>query len=254
MMKSSINTFCIFLLLLFLCVSPLTAACIEGSNTIFIEGIALNIESGDEINRTKKNWNGYVRNEPIRNNAISSFDVDENGIIAIYFHSDEDDSIDVYDSDGTFLYGFSFVSHRGGAKVFWYNSLIHIYDNVNDITVVDSNGNVVTAYLLVDEWKNKQRAREFFDEFNTEKHINDRTYSLTNDSNEFFDFIMNEYEKLVVTDSNSNEVVIYDNNGYVHLMFVFTRLLPILGIFLVHVFIAVKIVKHVKNASKNKTK
>lgn len=253
MMKLRIIIFLVFLLLIILCVSPLTAACIEGNNTIFIEGIALNIKSEDEINQTKNNWKGYARNEPIRNNAISSFDVDENGIIAIYFHSDKEDSIDVYDSKGTFLYGISFVSHRGGAKVFWYNSLIHIYDNVNDITVVDSNGNVVAAYLLVDEWQNKQHAREFFDKFHTEKHLNSHTYRITNDSNEFFDFIMNEYEKMVVIDSNSNETVIYDNDGYVHRMFILTRLLPTLVIVLVHIFIVIKIVKYAKNASKNRT-
>ncbi|MHB8961559.1 MAG: hypothetical protein ACYC5K_00180 [Saccharofermentanales bacterium] len=154
------------------------------------------------------NLNIILVNTPVKNIPISCFDVNEYGDIALGFNDLSNKSICVYNSDGSFKYGYSFMTN-GRFGVEWDEANLIIFFVRGDIAAqVDDNANVIDVKKISNSFQNNSYWNHKV--FSTIRTENDTTYMLRNDLGLLNLFAMSTYSKLIKTNGDGSELVLYD--------------------------------------------
>ena len=147
-------------------------------------------------------------NVPVKNAPISCFDINEYGEIALGFNELSDKSICIYNSDGSFKYGYSFKA-SGQFGVEWDESNLIIFFVRGDIAaLVDDNANVIEIKRISNNFQNNSYWNHKV--FSTIRTVNDTTYMLRNDLGLLNLFAMSTHSKLIKIDGDGSELILYD--------------------------------------------
>lgn len=150
-----------------------------------------------------------LKYEPPRK-AITCFDVNENGLIAIGCESSENKTIGIYTSDGVFQYGYKFRDN-GRFGVEWDEDNVIIYFVRGDVAVtLTPEGKVENILEIQNTIENNSYWNQFV--FSTKRKIEDTEYALKNDMG-VFNIFASSYSQLVVTNAKGEESVVYDVNS-----------------------------------------
>lgn len=145
---------------------------------------------------------------PIIDEAITCFDISENGDIALGFHKFARKSVCVYNSDGRFKYGYSFDTD-GQFGIGWNEERIVIYLVRGDIAVlIDDNANIMEMQKIQNTFPNNSYWNHTV--FKTSRTTDDADYSIRNDLGLLNLFAMSSYSKLVKKDRDGEETILYD--------------------------------------------
>ena len=163
----------------------------------------------------------------IERQPISCFDISENGWIALGFEKSTEKSICVYDQDGLFQYGYAFENY-GTISLGWNDDKLDILlnrgghlmtlDQKNKILIVIDTRNLPSDSRA---YKNSMRPFESL-------KVENRTYTLEHNLG-FLRIFAPGYARLVVTDEDGLQQIIYDATEFYNARFVLTVLL-VLGI------------------------
>ena len=148
-----------------------------------------------------------------RKRGIQCFDVNEQGMIAIYQeHSfiGRKKEICVYSSQGEFLYGYAFRTD-GSIAVEWDHENLNIYFVRGDeLMSLDKNGNVLDMKNVPITKKNDSYKNDLLYTF--KRTVGDTTYQIRNDQGPILNFLTASFSQIVVTDPDGTERIIYDIN------------------------------------------
>lgn len=153
-------------------------------------------------------WNNLqlkVSKDREMRDTFCSFHVNKNGEIAIGLCNN---TINVYGSDNQFLYSISFQG-TGSYSLEWDEHDLNIYLVRGGIAVeIDSSGNLIEMREII---TNSQHNNSYWIKLrNPSKIINDNKYEMRNEHGFLNIFVAQSYSKLVKTDTNGDELVIYD--------------------------------------------
>lgn len=180
----------------------------------------------------------YITEEPDKK-GINCFDVNENGLVAIVY--DFSNTIVVYDSNGTFKYGYKFNS-AGSEEVEWDGDNVNILFNRSDIILsVDPKGNVVGLLEIENTIDNSSYSNKLSSH---KKMANGKEYAIS-DILDPFDVLSTEHSKLVVIDSDGTEKVIFDVTSKT----LIKNLLVIVLVVLFCAFVIIGILRKIKKSS-----
>lgn len=147
-----------------------------------------------------------ITKEIVKKRAVV-FDVYEDGTFAIGCEDYNRKYVYVYSAKKEFLYGYSF-SCSGSFEIELLADSINIYMVRGDKLVnLGSNGEVLSYEKILDldeNWSYWNEVRK------TEKKVDDKTYSLKDRAL----LIFPSYAKLVVTDSEGNEEILYEGKDF----------------------------------------
>ena len=161
---------------------------------------------------------------------IDSFDVSENGMVAVAHHLIYTDNIFIYNSEGEFQYGYS-VNSYGVVEVEFDNDNLIICFVRSDVALsVDSNGEVQSVLEIPNTKENEEHWKYLT--YLREKTVGDTKYSLEGFS---------DYNKVIARNASGEETVIYDATAEILIYD-----LVIAGIFLIGVICAHKKIKRSK--------
>lgn len=145
---------------------------------------------------------------PIIDEAITCFDISENGDIAIGFHKFARKSVCVYNSDGRFKYGYSFDTD-GQFGIEWDEERIVIYLVRGDIAAfIDDTASIMEVQKIRNTIPNNSYWHHMV--LRTSRTTDDADYSIRNDLGPLNVFAMSSYSKLVKKDRDGNETTLYD--------------------------------------------
>jgi hypothetical protein len=153
--------------------------------------------------RVWKNVQLVKSDNPEMQSGISTFDVNNSGQIAIGLSNKK---INIYDTDGQFQYGYSF-STAGDYEMEWDKQNLIIYLVRSDIALkVDSEGN----YLELESIDNSIENNSYWNylERKTSQTSGGNYYEVNNKKG--INIFATNYSRLVKTDSNGIETIIYD--------------------------------------------
>lgn len=180
---------------------------------------------------SEKTRNRFVSNielsllttEPVKK-GIQCFDVNEKGMVAIGQNGADDKRVCIYDSDGKFLYGYTFdVSQSFGVE--WDGEYINIYFVRSDVIIsLDSDCNVLDIKKIQNTMDNNTYSDKLK---HLTRSIGDTTYLVRNDMG-IFNLIALSYSQVVTIDSTGAERIIYDINSE-QLFITISLLIIILG-------------------------
>lgn len=141
-------------------------------------------------------------------NPIESFDVNNNGIVAIVHSNYNDKAITFLNSDGLVLGRLEFSSD-GDVGVKWEDddNLLVYFVRSDVIATVSQKGEILELHKITTSSEKYYEWREQF-RFTT-KEINEVKYSLKNDFG-FFNMFASSYSQLILTSSDGNEQKLYD--------------------------------------------
>jgi len=138
------------------------------------------------------------------NAAICSFDVNENGDIALGLCNN---TINIYDSNGQYQYSYFFTT-SGSYSVEWDNDKLLIFlVRSSALLQVDSKGKLVEMKKATETADNSIYLISLRKPRRT---VNDSVYVIKNELGFFNLIIRSSYSKLVKTDANGTQTVIYD--------------------------------------------
>lgn len=146
--------------------------------------------------------------ENINSKAIECFDVNESGMIALGHYNGRQKAISIYDSEGNFKRGYSFMCD-GSFGVEWDGDCLNIYIiRGNVLVAVDESANIIDITRVEDTYENNDYMNDYI--FATEKNIGNVKYSIRNDMGAL-NFISSSYSQLVKSTAD-NEVILYSVN------------------------------------------
>ena len=157
-------------------------------------------------NIVKENIHLTVLNEENINSPIRCFDVSDNGMIALGL---EDDSINVYDKNGKYLYGFSFDVY-GTYYIRWNGENLIIYLARENLAVEISNGSsgdIRSIKEIIDEWSYASPTFKYM--FNANKKFNGDEYQISKNMGPF-NLISGSYSKLEIIKDDGTRDTIFD--------------------------------------------
>lgn len=196
-MKSFTSVIILFVSLLLL-VSPFV--CAEGDTDYIVE---LDMEQEEQQCFLSYRNLSYFTSEP-KKDAIKSFSVNDQGMVAV--GSAERNIVSVYNRDGDFQYGYRF-SCDGTFGVDWnQNNLIIYFVRGNKAVEVDEVGTILKIYEIKSTKNQDFKYENHL--FYYKKRSNEKVYVMKNDS-AFLNFISSKYSKLVCVDEIGNEKCIY---------------------------------------------
>lgn len=133
-----------------------------------------------------------------------SYHVNEAGDLAIGLRNR---IVNVYDSDNRFLYSITFQG-AGSYSIEWKENNLLLYLVRSDIAVeIDSSGNLITMREII---TNSQHNNAYWNKLrDPTKIFNDNIYEMRNEHG-FLNFFTMYYSKLVKTNADGKEFVIYD--------------------------------------------
>ena len=150
-----------------------------------------------------------LKEEPTKE-AIRCFDVNKNGYIAVGCHVFNSATISVYDSYGTFIYGFSFKEYGDFGVLFSDECLNICFVRGDLVLTVNSEGELIEMA----EIRNTDENRHYWTNsvFVNRRSNNDTEYLLKNNKG-FFNLFSTKYTQLEVKTSDGEKTVIYDVNS-----------------------------------------
>ena len=135
--------------------------------------------------------------------GIQCFDVREDGVYALAFGEGSNSRISVYDSDGSFQYGYKFNAN-GDFAVEFYEEAVAIYFSRGDILAVyDSMGVCQEIRKVSNTKQNHIYAKEILDRVH--KRISDKEYNLERDFE-----IGDSYSRFVILNEHKERQVMFD--------------------------------------------
>lgn len=144
-----------------------------------------------------------------KTDPIHCFDVNENGNIALGFDNSNTKVINVYNSKGAFLYGYSFES-CGSFGIEWDSDDLKIYFVRSDIAAAfDKNGICKDVTQIQDSLENNSYWNRVV--YATKRTKGDGQYLLKNDMG-IFNIITTSYSQLLYVDETGKETILYDVN------------------------------------------
>lgn len=197
-------SFLLLILLIFTSVSEVFAM-----STGFSVTDSFSDEEKEHIIKTSKVR--LLKEEPV-NEAILCFDVNKDGLIAIGTKNISDIYyVCIYNSDGIFQYGYSFVDSGSFGIEFDNENIIIYFVRSNIVISVDPSGEVLEI-AKVDNTMENTSYRHILR--NTERQINDIKYKIKNDMGIFNLFVgQSSYSQLVKIDGFENQTILYDVNS-----------------------------------------
>lgn len=140
-------------------------------------------------------------------NSIQCFDVSDDGLIAIGTEKSRKKYVSVYDSKGSFSYGYEFECY-GTYGIEWSGDDIIIYFIRDNIALqIDAMGNIVNIVKVLDTMDNSLYMRQ--NVFSDEKYYNGNKYLLKNDLG-ILNFFASSYSQITIIDDDGNETTVYD--------------------------------------------
>lgn len=194
-----------FLFIFFIIVSIL----INGSFSAFAinTGFTTNELSSEDKQTFLSNFELILLTEEPQKNAVTCFDVNEDGLVAIGTENASKKSIWIYTSNGTFQYGYEFDS-SGSFGVEWDGNNIIIYLVRSDLAVlVDEKGTVLELYEIENTVENNSYWNHSV--FTSQREVNESRYIMKNDMG-LLNILASSYSQVVKIDYNENETIIYD--------------------------------------------
>lgn len=144
-----------------------------------------------------------LTDEPERDRMIKCFAISEEGKIALAFDG-EYAQIDVYQSDGTWLYGYSFENRNSAFSVFFEGETLCVYHAKSGfVASFDARGNCVLIHKAVYTQRTSDAYRNDFyrpssGQIGGLSYTAEKSISLT------------KYARFTVEDQQGNKTVIYE--------------------------------------------
>ena len=187
----------------------------EAEKASFVDKLSLELISNDE-----------------NKSGIQCFDVNEDGTVAIATGSGNHCAVYVYDSQGTFQYGYRFSCDGDYGVVFRENMLSIFFLRGDMFAFLDSSGACIEVQKVTNPEQNYVYFKEILDR--TVKEVAGRTYMLERDLD-----LWDSYSRLVITDEQGEITLLYDA-GADHIV------VQIVGIVAVVLFFAAIIIGLIK--------
>lgn len=141
--------------------------------------------------------------DPEQNRMIKCFAISQKGKIALAFDG-EYAQIDAYDSDGTFLYGYTFQNNGSAFSVFFEKEMLSVYHPKDDfVASFDSTGKCVFIQKPIE---NQNTTNAYHEDIRRPDSatVGERTYKAENTVS------LISYGRFIVTDGAGNQRVIYE--------------------------------------------
>ena len=200
------------------CVKSTLLLCAACFLTMFLHIFATAAAEQSLVDRAKATWNLSFLGQEQERRVVLCFDVCENGYFAVGYRGN---TIQVYDQNGVFCYGYQFET-EGTYGIAFHGENLVIYLARSHIAIeMDHEGNCVGAEEFIPTAKITQTV------FNRKsKQIGSMIYSLERDIG-IFD---GDYSRLVATDAVGNRTVLYDvtARGYLAGIFHYVLVLVIM--------------------------
>lgn len=135
---------------------------------------------------------------------ITCFDINENGSFAVGVGEGSVKRVVVYNSDGEYMYAFNFVSDGSFGIEYKGDTISVCYVRGSLCQEINSDGQTVSVKKILDTSDNNDYWSRIL--YDTEQVVDGKTYSLK--GKKFL--VFPEYAKVVVTDSEGNEEVLYE--------------------------------------------
>lgn len=149
--------------------------------------------------------------EPMDHHPFSCFDVNEFGEYVLGFGQQDTDMILVYDSDGSYVCGFS-IKNSGNLGALWENGSIVLYLSRSDLAVsIDRNGKCVNIRKI----QNTMQNNEFWNQVVYANRRDMNGVSFTAENGPFTSELLHwgAYHRLVKTTPDGERVVLYDTSS-----------------------------------------
>ena len=181
----------------------------------------------EEQKRFLSNINLSLITEEPSKNAITCFDVNDSGLIAIGSKNSKTKLVLVYTTNGNFKYGYAF-NCNGDFGVEWDGNNIIIYFVRSDVAALfDETGKSIDLKIIQDTIDNNCYWNHVV--YSTKRTINGSQYIMRNNMGIFNIFAIS-YSQLIKTDSDA-ETIIYDvSNAYsVKFIIIFITIILFVG-------------------------
>ena len=164
------------------------------------------MESEDQKNFLSNIDLHFVDVEP-QKHAITCFDVNDKGLLAVGVNTLTKKYISVYGSDGTFQYGYTF-NCNGSFGVEWDDTNLIIYFVRSDVAALfDSNGTNIELGRIENTIDNNSYWNHFV--FSAQRYIGEDQYIMRNDMGILNAFAFS-YSQVAKIDSIGNVAILYD--------------------------------------------
>ena len=151
-----------------------------------------------------------MSSEPDRK-PIDCFSVNEDGMIAVGCSDKGHKTVCIYSSNGDFQYGYDFQC-TGSFGVEFQDDVLKIYFVRSDIALdINSEGEVVNIGAIPNTIENNSYWNDSV--FKTTREVGGSEYTIQNDMG-IFNVFMSTYSQLIVTDTNGEEITIYDVSSF----------------------------------------
>lgn len=197
---------CLFFVFTLLCLLLSIPCCAMGTGLVFDE------ISQDEISSIFERLHLERIDEPAIHTGFCCFDVNEDGGYALGFDTGNTDMILVYDTNGSYLYGFSF-SNNGSLGIEWDDQNLILYTVRGNLAVwLDGNGTCLDMKIV----QNSTQNNEYWNDevWANVKKSGDVTFTAEH-------WLMNSelihwgsYPRLVKTMPDGEEIVLFDRTGH----------------------------------------
>lgn len=144
---------------------------------------------------------------------IISFAVNQYGNVAIVFQLTSGERIDVYDTNGEFLYGLAFDFPRYFQIEYDRsdNQIIVCRGYNKPLIKIDEEGHLVEMQMATDTDKNRQYYNKISNR--TEIKIGSDVYYLQQGKLSLPNFLTPHYSKIIKRDSNGTQTIIFDGSS-----------------------------------------
>lgn len=173
-------------------------------------GFSTELLPEDNMNTLLKNINISIFTDEPPKKAITCFDVNEDGVIAIGCSNSENKTVCIYTSDGVFQYGYSF-KYSGNFGIELDKSVLNIYLVRSDVAISVNSVGEVESILKI---KNTSENNSYWNNcvFSTSRRIGNTEYVLENDMG-ILNLFASSYSQLIITNKNGERIIIYDVNS-----------------------------------------
>ena len=187
----------------------------EAEKASFVDKLSLEAISNDE-----------------NKSGVQCFDVSDDGTVAIATGSGNHCAVYVYDSQGTFQYGYRFSCDGDYGVVFCENMLSIFFLRGDTFAFFDSSGACIDVQKVTNPEQNPVYFKEILNR--TEKKVAGRTYTLERDLN-----LGDSYSRLVMTDEQGEITLQYDA-GADHIV---AQIIGIVAVILFFAFVITGLIK-----------
>ena len=208
----------------------------NGTSTVFAMNTGFStedMESGDQQIFLSNVKLSLITEEPEKQ-AITCFDVNDDGLVVVGSEDSTKKIVLVYDSDGTFQYGYAF-NCSGSFGLEWDNNNIIIYFVRSSVAATfDARGTYLELKKIQDTTNNNYYWNHFVNA--TKRTINGEQYIMRNNMG-LLNLFASSYSQLIKIDADENIINIYDVSSEYNIKFIVVFVAVILFL----VFIASKV-------------